>query len=288
MIHLSLPIRPRVNVRCEYLLTPISIMLEQGGKKVLCLSTIKTTGTPAVTTEYTETLTHKLGHFWRIFQDSDINFLQFALPLIDKTLSPYKKMVKVRTCVCGAYEELENARMFDLRRVVNNKCVHCEAELQQQEQEVLLSDITWPTPNEFTCNRTWSASDLKRFWERQTKTHKISKRKEPIKLSCEGLEFGIRYQIIWSAMIVYLSKIENDKDVMLHYVQKVQDKAFFVSSLAKMMSPDIQLNFRALPVVWLDGAPLISECSPSQVKLLGKGLNTKRKELQISLKSWRY
>ncbi len=288
MIHLSLPLRPRVDVRCEYLLTPISIALEETGKKVLCLSDIKATDAVTQTAEYIENLSLKLGSFGRVIYDSDPDFIRGAPSIIDKTLSPYKKTMGVRSCECGSYEELENVRMFDLRRVVDNKCVYCGTELRQKVQEVLLSDIAWPSADGFVSNRKWAASDLAHFLARQTKTHKISKQKESTKLLCEEVEFGIRYQIIWSAMIVYLSKTESDNDVTLHYVQKVQDKAFFISALAKVMCPDINIHLKALPIVWLDGSTPISSCSPSQVKLLGKSLSTKRKELKVSLKSWRY
>ena len=263
-------------------------MSEKEGKKILCLTDIKATNAVASTKEYVETLSHKLGMFNRIERDSNSDLISFAPPLITQTLSPFKKTVKIRTCLCGAYEELESVRMFGLRKVVNNKCVYCGTGLQQKEQEVLLSEIVWPTPADFTFNKTWSASDLDHFLKRQAKIHKISKENEVVRISHGDVEFGLRYQLVWSAMIVYLTELEKDTDVMLHYVHKIQDKAFFISSIAKMMRPSIHFHLKALPIVWLEESPLISDCSPSQVKLLTKSLNTKKKEIHVSLKSWHY
>jgi hypothetical protein len=262
-------------------------MSETMGRKILCLSDIKATDTTN-STLYTDALSRLLGSFDRVLLDSDPQLVEFSLALISRTLSPFKKMAEIRTCPCGAYEELGNARMFDLRRVADNTCSYCEKRLEVRQQDVLLSDIVWPEQGDFTCNQTWSNSDLRHFLGRQTTTHKISKEKESIKLTRDGSEFGIRYQIIWSAMIVYLTELENDTDVTLHYVHKVQDKVFFICSLAKMMRPDIHFYLKALPIVWLEDAPLIPNCSLSQVKLLSRSLGTKKKELKVSLKSWRY
>jgi hypothetical protein len=288
MIHLSLPIKPRIDVRCEYMITPISIVQEAFGKKILSLSDVKANGSATQIGEYIETLTSKLGSFDDVVCDSDLNFIQFALPLVCRTLLPHKKCVRLRVCECGAYEELEDARMFSLRRVENNQCSYCGSELKIHEKVVLMSDITWPSTESFSVNHKWSLTDLGHFLGRQTKKHKISKENEVVRLELDDVKFGVRFQIIWAAMIVYLSQIQNDTDVTIHYVNKVQDKVFFISSLAKVMRPTINIHLKALPIVWLDDAPLISDCSPSQIKLLGKSLGTKRKELHVSLKSWRY
>lgn len=197
------------------------------------------------------------------------------------------KTLSVLTCLCGKYEELEGANMFNLRKVTNNTCLLCGSHLYKQNIGVLLSDIQWPKNEDFSFNRTWCGTDLEHFLGRQTKTHKISKQDETIKFLFQLSEFGIRYQILWAALIVYLVNLNNDYTVTMHYVQKVQDKAFFVCSLAKMMCPNLHINFNAIPVVWIDDSPSILDCYPSHVKLLGKTLNTRRKELKVSLKSWR-
>jgi len=288
MIHLSLPLKPRVDDRCEYLLTPISVISEKDGKKILCLTDIKDIENTDVATKYTEILSSKLGDYDRVIRDSDPIFVNFALSLIMRTLEPFIKQEYVRVCTCGAYEELEGVRMFGLRRVKNNVCTFCNTKLQKEERQVLMSEIIWPDAKDFPCNHTWVGVDLKHFLERQVTTYKISKQKEIARLPYCGIDFGIRCQILWSAMIAYLVKVENDNDVVLHYVNQVQDKAFFVSLIAKAMCPDINVYLKALPLVWIDESPSIAKCHPSHVKLLRNTLNTKRKKLQVSLKSWRY
>jgi len=287
MLHCSMPLRPRITTRCEYLVTPISIACADDGKKILCLSEAKATA-PEVATEYVRTLKEKIGWFDRVITDSDSKLITFARDLVFKSLRPYEARKTVLTCNCGAYEELTGVGMFSQRRVVNNICVFCNHALQKREDDVLMSDIVWPHPSDFSCNRKWATADLTHFLARQVQTHKISKRRESALVLSETDRFGIRYQILWAAMIAFLAESEQDHNITMHYVQKVQDKAFFVCSLAKVMVPSLQINMNALPIIWLDDSPLISECRPSQVKLLGRGLNTKRKEIKVSLKSWRY
>lgn len=287
MLHCSMPLRPRINTRCEYLLTPISVACADGGKKILCISEAKAT-VPEITAEYVGTLKEKVGYFDRVITDSDPALITFARDLVSRSLKPYKAREVVLTCDCGAYEELEGVRTFSRRRVVNNICVFCNHALQKREVDMLMSDVAWPHPSDFSCNRKWATADLAHFLARQVQTHKISKRNETALVLSETDRFGIRYQILWAAMIAFLAESEQDYKITMHYVQKVQDKAFFVCSLAKVMVPNLQIHMNALPIVWLDDSPLIPECRPSQIKLLGKGLDTKRKELRVSLKSWRY
>lgn len=286
MLHCSMPIRPRTTTRCEYLVTPISIACADNRKKILCISEAKATA-PEITTEYIRTLKEKIGCFDRVIRDSDPKLITFAKDLVSKSLNPYKIRGAVLTCNCGAYEELVDVRMFSRRRVINNICVFCNHALQEREYDMLMSNIVWPHPSDFSCNRKWVATDLTRFLARQVQAHKISKRHETALVLSDADGFGIRYQILWAAMIAFLAESEQDYKITMHYVQKVQDKAFFVCSLAKVMMPSLQINMNALPIIWLDDSPLISECRPSQIKLLGRGLNTKRKEIKVSLKSWR-
>lgn len=286
MLHCSLPLRPRVNKRCEYLLTPISIAYADVGKKILCISQAKAIN-PEITVKYVKTLNEKVLCFDRVITDSDPALITFAKKLISKSLKPYKARKRLLACNCGAYEELVNVRMFSRRRVVNNICVFCDYELKEIEDWVLMANINWPNPLDFSFNQNWAKVDFTRFLERQIQNHKISKRNELTLVLSKTDEFGIRYQIIWAAMIVFLAKFEQDYNTTMHYVHKVQDKAFFVCSLAKIMMPKLQIRMNALPIVWLDDSPLISECRPSQIKLLRKGLITKRKELKVSLKCWR-
>jgi len=287
MIHLSLPLRPRINVRCESLLTPISISLAKEGKKILCLTDIKSTENFDISEKYVKVVSDKLENFDLVIKDSDPKLINFTTKIISEKILPYVKKMNVRTCKCGSYEELENVNSFNLRKVKENTCVLCGEILREKNMEVLLSDITWPKKENFSYNYNWSEYDFTNFLSRQKITHKISKKNEVLKFSFNNLEFGIRYQVLWAAMIVYIAKIENDNDVTLHYVNKVQDKAFFVCSLVKMMNPDINFHLKAIPVVWVEDSPLISNCLPSHIKLLGKAINTKRKELKVSLKSWR-
>lgn len=288
MLHTSMPLRPRVNVRCEYLVTPVSVISAPRGKKILCLTDIKSAGNGNEVSEYVQFLTQKVGAFDRVMKDSDPEFLGNLPHLVRTSLLPYKKCVRVRTCTCGAYEELTTVRMFDLRRVTENRCVFCGVDLEVRTCEVLFADLNWPEPDVFSCNQTWVRNDLENFLGRQTVTYKISKQNEPVRLPCDGSEFGVRYQILWAALLVYLARMEREDEIVLHYVQRVQDKAFFVCSLAKIMCPQIKIHLNALPLVWMDESPTIVESSPSHIKLLGKALNTKRKELRVSLRSWRY
>lgn len=282
-----MPLRPRIDVRCEYLLTPISIFYSEEGKKILCLSDIKA-GAVDPSLAYINILRDRIGPFHLVIKDSNPEFIAFAKKTIPETLNPYKKLMVVRSCLCGAYEELQDVRMFDLHRIVDNACVFCKTPLRTQEMEVLLSDIFWPQTTDFLCNRNWASKDLAHFLERQIKRHKISKRSEKVSVRFWGTDFGIRYQVLWAVLIVFLAKTENDTNITVHYVQKVQDKTFFVCSLAKMMHPDLNIHLNALPIVWVKDSPLIPECHPSHIKLMSKTLGTKRKDLRVSLKSWRY
>lgn len=288
MLHLSMPLRPRINVRCEYLLTPISISKEKEGRKILCLSDIKSEKNFDHSKEYIDIISNKMVNFDLIIKDSDDNLVKFARQIIIEKLLPYREVININTCLCGAYEELENTNSFDLRRVKDNVCIFCGQSLKKQKSEVLLSNIIWPKKEDFSYHYTWSGLDIVHFLGRQKSLHKISKRSEPLKISVGNLEFGIRYQVLWATMIVYIANIENDYDLTMHYVNKVQDKAFFVCSLAKIMCPCLNFNLKAIPIVWIDDSPIITECLNSHVKLLGNALNTKRKELRVSLKNWRY
>lgn len=246
MLHLSLPIRPRVNVGCEYLITPISL-LQQQDTRILCLSHLKSQESVDYATEYLSVLSAKIGKFDRVVKDSELNFLSFAREIILSTLRPQKQIAVVKHCQCRSYEELKDARMFDLRRVVNNHCVFCNSQLREDAEEVLLSDLFWTAAEEYSCNHSWVSAELKHFLTRQTITHKISKLNEVFRLNVDESEFGVRYQVLWASLIVYLSKTGNDLDVTLHFVNKVQDKAFLVSSLAKMMNPAINLHLKRFP-----------------------------------------
>ena len=283
-----MPIRPRISVRCEYLVTPISIISEKKGKKILCISDLKARDNKKSASEYTDMLYFKLGHFDHIIKDSDPNLIEFTLSKIVQKLNPFVKRIFIRTCTCGAYEELKNVRMFDLRRVKDNTCTYCGTKLKLKEQDVLISNIHWPLVENFSFYRRWPQTDLDHFLKRQNSMIKISKQIETVRLSHGGVDFGIKHQILWSAMIVYLAKINCDNEVTLHYVNRVQDKAFWVSSIAKIMQPDINLYLKALPIVWLNETSSIADCSQSQIKLLSKALATNKKMIHVSLKSWRY
>ncbi|MCX6756265.1 MAG: hypothetical protein NTX85_02920 [Candidatus Nomurabacteria bacterium] len=261
--------------------------MEKDGKKILCITDIKINRNFDSSEKYIETLSKKIGSFDHVIKDSNSDLLNFTTKIIQEKLLPYKENVNVLTCACGAYEELVNINMFNLRKVKNNTCIICGCEIKSENIEALISDIKWPLKEDFLFKHNWSKLDFTHFLNRQGVKHKISKRNEVIKFSSEFSNFGIRYQFLWAAMIVYLCKKENDNNVTMHYVHKVQDKAFYVCSLVKMMNPDINFYLKSIPVVWIEDSPIISECLPSHIKLLSKTLETKRKELKVSLKNWR-
>lgn len=287
MINLSLPIRPRTEGRCERLVTPISISLATEGEKILCLSDLRSGGTSESSEKYVKLVSEKVGVFDRILTDSDPELLNFSEMVIFDMIPIRETPVTVLTCRCGKYEELKGVRMFDLKQVQNGRCVFCDEVLYEETKPSLLADIHWPTSERFTFNRGWVGTDLAHFLARQVSTYKISKDDESWRVHFGGGHYGVRHQVLWASLLANVGSRTGNK-ITVHYVNRVQDKVFFVAGLATMLSPELRIHLQALPAVWVDDSPTMDECRPSHIKLIGKALNTKRKDIRASLKSWRH
>jgi hypothetical protein len=270
------------------LVTPISIASADSGKKVLCVSALKAReGSGTVTDDYTRIVSEKVGQFDLIFKDSDPAFIVFSQHILATKIALSVQKSKILACDCGAYEELEGVRMFDLHRVKGGVCLRCQSKLSVREEDMLMGDFSWPTTGSFSCNLPWAQKDLEHFLGRQISRQKISKKIEPISIVRDGLSFGIRLQLLWAIALLYISETESDTELTVHYVDQARDRVFYVCSVAKMINPNIQIYLKALPAVWMDESCPIIQCTPSRVKLLQRALNTKKKEVKVSLKSWR-
>ncbi len=277
MIHVSLPLQPKLKAPAESLFTPLSIQ-QSSGIRILSLTTMN--ADPSESEAYKTLVLQKIAPFDGFFKDADPSFLlylQHRVPALKTTVHPQV----VTTCTCKMFEEISGIRMYNQRRVQEHVCTYCETPLFEEEIEVLsLSlDNTLPFISE---NQQWVKNDLTSFRERNNGVrYKISKESGPIKIKLGTKVFGLKHQVVWAYGLVYLSNLWGKKDITLHFVHRVSSQAFLCGLLAKTIEPSLQIHLKGLPCVWLDTKKSISEITKEDIGKMTKGFLTSRKELRV-------
>lgn len=281
MIHTTLPMKPR-NGRSNYvyLLGPLSVLDQPEGRHVLSITGLKSSTPDLVTEEYINLLNRTVGMFDSIYLDYLDDFKDYIKYVI-KTLPIQVQDCTLTSCSCGSYEEVSGARCYNLTRVIGGHCIKCGSFLKNKRESVLTFNHI--TENIFFAKMypVWVEKDFKHFLSRQEKSYILSKNNEQVKILFKDHEFGIRYQFIWALFLKYITEKESDTEITLHYVNKVQDKVFLVALLAKMIFPELQISFHALPVILTTNLIEISSCGASEIDQLRKGLRSRRKEVSI-------
>lgn len=289
MINLSLPIRPRREVRSEYLTTPVSVLNSDSGSKVLCLTKMNIKDDGQLSEEYINTLSEKVGTPDYVFSDSDKDFLLFFEEVMARNKNLLsEKIVSVLTCQCGKYEELAGIRNFNQRRVKENICTYCQSELELREVKSLFLKMDWAKVKNyfnFSHKKKWNKVDFEHFIGRQNfDFFKISKTAEPTKFSFNDHEYGIKHQIVWAILVLYISNELKDSEIKMHAVDRVSDLAFLTASIAEQVTEDkLTFNFEPLPTIWLPQEIRICDASNEVITAIKTGLNSTRKEIKVDL-----
>ncbi len=278
---MTLPMRPRDSTaNLPYLVTPLSVLVEEIGKKILCVTGNKSNTPNAETDGYLKMINSKIGFFNSVYTDFSIDFLDFVKNKIPSMpLSIEEKEINV--CECGFYEELLTARKFNLNLLDGLLCKKCSTPITRQIKKVLLFQSDWSKCIFGNVSPKWVKNDLNHFMSRQVEKYLFCKDKEKIIVTYHNENYGVRYQFQWALLMLYVATTEQDKEITLHYVNRVQDKAFFVSSIVKMLDQDLKISFKSLPVIWPSDVVKISDSTDKHINLLKKGLSSKRKEIKV-------
>jgi len=282
MIEIFLPIIPRTNVRAEYLTTEISVF-SSPGVPVLNLTTMNFSSVDVAnlaTQGYIQVLNRlfKLNSIY-VITDSQKDAVDYAKDVIRKS-NVYISRCECLVCKCKKYEELSLIRSFNQRRVQNGVCMYCKSQLTLQETDALFIKIDWPVINFESFNFDWVKKDWLSFKSRQSANpYKVSKEVETTKLNLEGISFGIKHQLLWATQIAFISKTFGDNNIRIHFVERVKDLVFFVCSIAKTLNPQLLINLKGCPTVWLKEEKEIFDITSVDVEQIKKCLNSKRKEI---------
>lgn len=284
MIEISLPLRPRTDVRAEYLVTGISVF-SSPYTPILNLTTMNFPSVEIAnhtSYEYIELLRKllKLDLIYTI-NDRQDDVIKYAKESIEKS-SMYIDQCKCLVCECKKYEELSIIRTFNQRRVLDGVCVYCKSQLTLQEISSLFLKIDWPLINFESFNFSWVKKDWLNFQNRQNHDrYKVSKEIEPTRLIVNNLNVGIKHQLLWALQIAFISKTFRDNNIRVHFVEKVKDLAFFICSIAKMLNPQLLIHLKGCPVVWLKEEKKMCNITDCDIEKIKKGLNSKRKEISV-------
>src|SRR5690606_9816548 len=133
------------------------------------------------------------------------------------------------------------------------------------------------------CNFPWTTNDLGSFIHQNSARTLYKTSKEGSKITEEvlGVSFGIKHQLVWAILLCFLSEYYNDTQITLHFVNKISSLAFLVSSLAKTLRPELQINVRGCPVVWLPCEKPLTEISSLEITKIRNGLRSSRKVINV-------
>jgi len=284
MLEISLPLRPRTDVRAEYLTTEISVFSSPG----IPILNLTTMNFPSIDTanhatqEYVQLLSRlfKLGSI-PIVSDSQKDVTGCAKDIIEKS-NVYIGRCECLVCKCKKYEELSAIRTFNQRRVLDGICVYCKSQLTLQEIDALFLKIDWPLINFESFNFDWVKKDWLSFQNRQSDSpYKVSKEIETTKLNLGGINVGIKHQLLWAIQIAFISKTFRDNNIRVHFVERVKDLVFFICSIAKILNPQLLIHLKGCPTVWLKEEKEMFNITNVDVEQIKKGLNSKRKEINV-------
>ncbi len=287
MINISLPLRPRTNVRAEYLVTATSVLTATDGIPILSFTTMNfetfSASTKAVN-EYSEVISKifnlDIQNTLSITDEDEYMIKCFKSWILTSSL--YSKSCECLVCMCKKYEELVAIRSYNQRRVQNNICTYCESELKQEQISALFLEIDWGNVSFENFNFEWVKNDWISFQKRQVSNpYKMSKQIEPIQIRLDGSSFGVKHQLIWAYELLHLSKLHKTKDITLHFVEKVKDLAFFTASIAKIIDPSLNIYLKGCPIVWLAEEKKVTDVTSKDIQKIKKGLLSKRKEVNV-------
>lgn len=277
MIHMSLPLKPRVNSPAETIITPLSIY---NSNEIKILSITGINAKPLIHNPYISIIENKVGLFDKNFIDNDKDFL-IKLKEDIKKLETFKEIHNVITCECGKFEELPQIRMYNQRRVKDNICMFCGVKLFKKDISTIDTVINWK-PNINSYNKPWVINDLNEFKKRSHNiNYSITKNISPIRIHLEDEEYGIRHQLIWAYSFIYLSELYKTNKIGIHFVNRVANIVFVCCSLLKTIKPDIEIHLFGLPSVWLGKKIDLQDISSKDKDRILKGMNSKRKDLKI-------
>lgn len=281
MIHFTLPLRPRSGTHnSSYLVTPLSVINQSSGKKIICITANKSDQPQEETIHYLNLVREKIGLFDSVYTDFSIDFIDYIKNI--KSLLPlFSAKRSISSCECGYYSELENIRKFNLSKVRNELCLNCNTKILNKIQDVLIFRANWNLVFFQGMYPKWVASDLDHFLGRQTEEYLFTKEGEKILLSWGDDLYGIKYQFQWVLLLLHIANVEKEKDFTLHYVNSVQDKAFFITSMVKMIDPSLNIYLKALPIIWLNNKREIGNITENDLILFKKGLKSIRKEVTV-------
>lgn len=283
MLHVNLPMRPRIkSVPFQVAITPLSIVSQISGTKIILTTSINSLN-KSEDSEYLKFITKNISGFDFGYSDSDKEFLEFIKKEINQLSIYIEPKQLIKTCACGEFEELPHGRMFNQRKVQNDICTLCDSLLEEKESDCVLFNPDWNKARITAVNHPWVILDWKHFLKRQPVKYLFSKRIGKIKFVHNHKMYGIRYQYLWALLLGFIAQKHSDIDITLHYVNLVQDRVFFVASLALMMFPMIRISLHALPRVTTSNNIPIENIGPTYLKELTSVLNTKRKSIHISI-----
>lgn len=281
MIHLTLPLRPRGgNHNSSYLVTPLSVINQDSGKKIICITANKSDKPQEETLCYLNLVREKIGLFDSVYTDFSIDFIDY-IKNIRLSLPLHSTKRNMASCECGYYSELDNIRKFNLTKVSNELCLKCNSKITNKMQDVLIFRANWNLVSFQGMYPQWVSSDLKHFLGRQAEEYLFTKEGEKILISWGDSCYGIKYQFQWVLLLLHIASVEKEKDFTLHYVNSVQDKVFFITSMVKMIDPSLNMYLKALPVVWLNTKSEIGNITENDLILFNKGLKSTRKEVTV-------
>ncbi len=284
MIEISLPLRPRTDIRAEYLVTGISVF-SSTGIPVLNLTTMNFSSVQDANQardEYVQ-LYYKLFRSNSIIsiEDRHENFIKYAKYLILKS-NIYMEECECLICECKKYEELSTIKAFNQRRVTNGICSYCNSSLTLHKINALFLKVDWSLIYFDSFNYNWVKDDWLRFQKKQDlRVYKVSKEIEPVSLIFDCTNFGIKHQLLWACQIVYAAKIANENEVRIHFVEKIKDLVFFICSIVKVLNPKLSIHLKGCPVVWLEQEKKMYNITVSDIEKIKKGLNSKRKRINV-------
>lgn len=284
MLEISLPIRPRINTPAEYLTTVISLFSSLG-IPVLNLTTINFPSLELANQamfEYVKLIKNLLEpKSIFVAKDGQKETIEYA----KKTITGSRVFVKNCQCLvcdCKKYEELVESRTFNQRRVINGNCTYCKSELKLQNTTAMFLEIDWPVISFDGFNFDWVEKDWLSFKKRQNgNVYKVSKEVEKIKVTMDDIDFGIRHQLLWALEIIYISKLLEDKNIQIHFVERVKDLVFFICSIIKTFDPEISIHLKGCPSVWLEKEKRIIDITDNDIEKIRGGLFSKRKEIHV-------